>query len=203
MKILLCTLYVVLCVCLVDAQDRATISVRSDLDSAKVFMDSMFIGTTPLESASIDTGKHILRVVHANERNWYHPPVIETIRVAAGEHIERTVTIPSYEYAPHIISASWKEAIEHDSLSAIPGLALEGKTVPSATPLYLTTAGAVVSGAVAVYFKLQADEYYQDYQNTGDEAVLDKVKTNDTISGIALGVCELNLVALTYLLLSR
>jgi len=202
MRHVLWCLLTVLCLSVTRGQDHATLTVRSDSSVLRVYLDTLFLGNTPLDSAAIESGKHIIRFVNASSRNWYQSPVIETVKVNAGEHLVRNITLPASTYLPHEIPATWQPGAFHDSLEMISGKALEGKTVPSNTPLYLTTAGAVLGGIVAAYFKVQADNYYSDYEN-GDQSVRGKIKTRDTISGIALGVCEVNLVALTYLLLTR
>jgi hypothetical protein len=73
----------------------------------------------------------------------------------------------------------------------------------SSLGIYLTTGATVVTGVAAAYFKIRADSYYSDYQQTNDPALLSKVRTNDTISGISLAASEFSLLMLTYLLLSR
>jgi hypothetical protein len=70
-------------------------------------------------------------------------------------------------------------------------------------PVVVAGASAVVSGAVAAYFKLRADNFYGDYQRTGDGGTLERVKRLDVASGISLAVSQINLAMLTYFLLSQ
>ncbi len=203
MKLVFRLLFLILCLTIAHAQEKGRLSVRSDSSIVTVYLDTTLIGRTPVDSVTIDEGKHILHFVQSNTLNWYQSPVVETVMVAPGEHIKRNVLFSSFGYMPHVIPSPWQSVSLNDSLSRIPTTALEGKVVPSTVPLYLTTAGAIVCGSLAAYFKLQADKEYDDYQYTGDQESLKRVKRNDTISGIALVACEINLVALTYLLLSR
>ena len=70
-------------------------------------------------------------------------------------------------------------------------------------PLYLATGATVLTGAAAAYFKIKADNAYLDFRRNGDQSSLDQVHKFDTLSGVSLVVSELNLLLLTYLLLSR
>jgi len=98
----------------------------------------------------------------------------------------------------------------HVDLQSVPG---GGSTQPSmylstqhsrnSLPIYLTTGASVLAGATAAYFKIKADRYYSNYQNSNDPAALDRTKKFDVFSGVALAVSQINFVALAYLLLSR
>ncbi len=79
----------------------------------------------------------------------------------------------------------------------------ERREVKNLTPVYITSGTAVLGGAVAAYFKIKADNYYNDYRNTGNQAALDRVKRFDTISGVALVTSEVSLFLLSYFLLSQ
>ncbi len=73
----------------------------------------------------------------------------------------------------------------------------------SGVPVYLTAGAAVLTGAVAAYFKIRADHMYGDYLSSGDGGTLETIHRYDRISGIALAACEINLVALAVLLFRR
>ena len=73
----------------------------------------------------------------------------------------------------------------------------------SALPIYLTTAASVLAGATAAYFKIKADDAYGDYRQNGDQASLDRVHRDDTLAGVSLVLCEVNILALTYFLFSH
>ena len=70
-------------------------------------------------------------------------------------------------------------------------------------PIYLSTAATVITGIAAVYLKMKADSYYQDYQSTGNSGTLSRVRAYDTASGIALAASEISFLTLTVVLLSR
>lgn len=73
----------------------------------------------------------------------------------------------------------------------------------SILPIVLSASSAVVSGAAAAYLKIQADNLYSDYRMTGSAANLERVRQLDIASGVALGISQLSLAVLSYLLLSR
>ncbi len=89
------------------------------------------------------------------------------------------------------------------SLSGIGGGALSTAGTKSSLPVYLTAGAAVLTGAVAAYFKIRADHLYGDYRSSGDPGTLDSIHRYDRISGIALATCEINLAALAVLLFRR
>lgn len=52
---------------------------------------------------------------------------------------------------------------------------------------------AVVSAVVAVNYKFRADDLYDEYEQTGDPALRDRITRFDTRSGIALGTMQVGL----------
>lgn len=70
-------------------------------------------------------------------------------------------------------------------------------------PVYLAAGTAIASGFAAAYLKIKADNVYDDYRQTGDPASLDQVRRLDLASGISLGLSEISLLTLTWLLFSR
>jgi hypothetical protein len=80
---------------------------------------------------------------------------------------------------------------------------LSGERSKSSFPIFLTTGATVLTGAAAAYFKIRADNYYDDYSRTGNQGSLDQVHRLDLASGISLAASELSLVTLAYFLLAR
>jgi hypothetical protein len=70
-------------------------------------------------------------------------------------------------------------------------------------PIVLTAGATVLTGAAAAYFKIKADNSYDDYRRNGTEASLSQVRALDVASGISLAASELGLFTLSYFLLSR
>lgn len=60
---------------------------------------------------------------------------------------------------------------------------------------------AAVLGATSAYYKMQADKKYDDYLKDKSSSILSEVNRLDSISGITLGVFQVNFAALLYFLL--
>lgn len=80
---------------------------------------------------------------------------------------------------------------------------LENEESQSIAPVVITASSAVLTGAAAAYWKIHADNLYDDYRLTGDPGRLHQIRKLDVASGIALGVSQISLALLTYFLLSR
>lgn len=63
--------------------------------------------------------------------------------------------------------------------------------------------GIVALGGVTAYFKLKADDNFDQYQMTGDKYYLDQTHKFDLISGVAFGVLQLGFGYLIYHFLSE
>lgn len=65
------------------------------------------------------------------------------------------------------------------------------------------TGSAVVLGAVTAYFKLKADDKYDEYKYSGDKKFLDETNRFDTISGISLALFQINFGYIIYRFLAE
>jgi hypothetical protein len=61
---------------------------------------------------------------------------------------------------------------------------------------------AAVLGSIAAYYKIQADQMYDDYKYNSSKTILDKVNRFDLYSGLALGILQINFGYLIYRFLS-
>lgn len=78
----------------------------------------------------------------------------------------------------------------------------DGKGAGS-TGLYLSGAATVVSGVAAAYFKIKADDRYQQYLDTNEGRILDQTHRLDTAAGLAIAATQLGLGLFTYFIISR
>ncbi len=78
---------------------------------------------------------------------------------------------------------------------------LPGK--PGPARLYISGLAAVAAGAVAAYFKIQADDRNDVYMQTGDPAIRSQVHKYDTISALSLTVAQIGMGLFAYFLLSE
>ncbi len=58
--------------------------------------------------------------------------------------------------------------------------------------------GAVLSGAVSAYFKIKADNRYNDYLTTRNKSLLKDIDRYDIYSGISFGILQINFGILIY-----
>jgi len=168
---------------------NSSLTVRSNIAATKVFDDSLFLGTTPLDSVPVKPGIHILRYVPANERSWFASPIMDTVSISSADRVLRTADFP-------ILNPS----IDRSSVSKSSSISVQSTNNFS---IYASTATAVVSGVLAAYFKMKADNNYGEYRLSANSGLLDNIHRYDTASGVALGVSELSLAWLAYTLLSR
>jgi hypothetical protein len=62
----------------------------------------------------------------------------------------------------------------------------------------ILTAGIVLLGGTTAYFKLKADNKFDEYQFSGDEELLSETRRYDLISGITFTALQLNFGLLLY-----
>ncbi len=62
----------------------------------------------------------------------------------------------------------------------------------------ILTAGIVVLGATTAYFKLEADNKFKEYENSGNNNLLDETRKYDLISGITFAALQINFGLLLY-----
>lgn len=67
----------------------------------------------------------------------------------------------------------------------------------------ILTGTAIVLGATTAYFKLKADDKFEEYQFTGNKDLLDETDRYDLISGISLGLLQVNFGYIIYRFLSE
>lgn len=77
------------------------------------------------------------------------------------------------------------------------------KEFPETTEFKLLIASSVLLGGIAAYFKLRADNLYDDYVSTGDNTLYEKVNRYDIYSGMAFGLLQINFGYLFYKLLTE
>ena len=63
--------------------------------------------------------------------------------------------------------------------------------------------GIVALGAVTAYYKIKADKKFEEYQITGEPALLNKTRQYDLISGITMGAMQINFGVLIYFFLAE
>ena len=70
------------------------LSIRAEIPSVKVFLDSIFAGIAPLDTVPVAPGSHLVSYVHPQEGIWGYSSLNETVFVHPMERIELRVEFP-------------------------------------------------------------------------------------------------------------
>lgn len=71
------------------------------------------------------------------------------------------------------------------------------------TEFQILAGSALVLGGLSAYYKLKADDAFDDYQFTGDKAMLDKTNDFDVVSGITFTALQINFGYILYRFLTE
>jgi hypothetical protein len=115
---------------------RATLSVHASLSGVHVYVDTFSIGTVPIESIAIDTGKHILHFIHPDGNRWLYPAITETLLIHPTEHIQRIIHFPEQYFItsePYGATVQWNDSILGQTPLRI--------SLPSSLPVIMITKG--------------------------------------------------------------
>lgn len=80
---------------------------------------------------------------------------------------------------------------------------LKNEPFVNTTMFKILTGSAIVLGAVTAYFKLKADDKFDEYRFSGDKKLLDETNRLDTISGISLTLFQINFGYIIYRFLAE
>ncbi len=229
------------------APPHAFLTVISDVRPFRIYLDTAFLGLTPIDSAAVPVGQHLLRSVPLDPLQWEYFPVIDTLRFTEGQLIEkhvrfqRLVRVASRPFGAsvrengRVLGETPLEVPLEDSTRCLlvskPGFqdllsCVRGDTLltlaptlgsisylqpaylsqnssQNLLPVYVTAALAVAAGAGSAYWKIKADNLNIDYTNTGNTADLSRIHHYDTLAGISLVICQVNLLGLAYFLFTR
>lgn len=155
-----------------------TITITSEPYGATVIYKDSILGNTPL-LVSMQDDAGVLRLA---KEGYHDVTVMFDPSVSVFHGILKLKETP----AEH---ARW--------------LYLEKEESQTIIPVVVSVSSAVLAGAMAAYWKLRADDVYKEYQRTGDTGRLHRVHNLDLASGIALGLSQVSLAFLTYLLVSE
>ena len=133
----------------------------------------------------------------------------ETPFIAATGLARRELVLKKPGYEPMIVTLS-SQPIISTSLTRVwqkeerPSYFVESsETGSNTTGLYISGAATVLSGVAAAYFKVKADDRYQQYASTGNAHFLSQTHRLDTAAGISIALTQISLGLFTYLILSQ
>lgn len=168
---------------------------------AEVFTDSIFINECGVSvTKEYDFKEKIYFTTNPSNVWLYNNDTIVgyTPSYIPGDLRNLTLYKPKYETKTidlvninKNISADLKQSIFEDD-----------KEFPD-TPLFKVLIGSAIAlGATAAYYKIQADDSFEQYENTGNQKYLDDTDKFDIYSGIAFTALQVNFGALIYFFLT-
>ena len=122
----------------------ARLEVRSDRDSATVYMDSVMVGRTPLVLDSVAPGSHIIRVVPPHPEEWNTGPVTDTVDCVAGH--PNIFSFPLRSFISLTSIPPGASLYINDSLAGVTPLLLKPKDVHAGVDLTMKMHGFEPAG---------------------------------------------------------
>lgn len=69
------------------------LSIESNIEGAKVYLDSMNIGETPIYNFKINSGNYNLKVVYPDDKSWNQSLYTESIQLSPGENLKKYIEL--------------------------------------------------------------------------------------------------------------
>ena len=212
---------------------KATISLKTDVDSSLIFLNDAFLGKGNV-TFEAPKGNYYIKVTESLMR-WDAKSFYDTVEVKNCEDINRNYffnktvylqTDPADVYVYHdndlightplrlgivnqdlVLKKNGYEDkyISEDQLNNNKVISLVGlynnenqESFFDGTEFKLLLGSLIVLGGTTAYFKLKADDKFQEYQFTGNGEYLDQTHKYDLISGITFGLVQINFGILVY-----
>ncbi|HTP12339.1 MAG TPA: PEGA domain-containing protein [Bacteroidota bacterium] len=173
------------------------VSLQSNPEGAEVYLDTVFLGKTPLSRVMVSAGQGVFRVFYPQAGLWGATMNADTVTIQRGA--ESTVVIDLQEAplpGPRRAFVPMTQA-NPDLFLSTPGQRNSRLWIGSAAG-----ATSVVAGILSAYLKNKSDHEFDTYVATGDPALLNSTQRLDRWAGISLFLSEVGLGVLVYLLLS-
>jgi hypothetical protein len=156
--------------------------VRSIPDGAQVFLGDSLAGTTP--SVIRITSRMEGRAIELRKDGY------EAAGVLPVQNERGVITV--------MLSPLWQHGDRKESVFRV-----DESNGKRNLRLYITGTATVLSGVAAAYFKVQADNRYDEFLRSGNPALRSETRRLDTTSGVALAITQIGLGLFTYFLLSE
>ncbi|WP_041294112.1 hypothetical protein [Ignavibacterium album] len=111
---------------------------------------------------------------------------------------ELRITKPGYLEQKIFLSENSPKLVKLDFNGSI-----KSEPFVNTTMFKVLTGSAIVLGAVTAYFKLEADDKFDEYRFSGNKKFLDETNRYDTISGISLALFQINFGYIIYRFLAE
>jgi hypothetical protein len=70
-----------------------TVSIRTDPPGADLFIDSMYVGKSPVNQSGIQQGVHRIRAFAPSVFSWNATVVEDTLQIVSGQHVEKRLVL--------------------------------------------------------------------------------------------------------------
>jgi hypothetical protein len=216
----------------------ATVSIETNSNDSKLFIDSVFIGQGDYFVTELDTGLHIIQI-QKNLWKWNSSMIRDTLKIIECKEyhfnfsftdkilfdtepqdvyvfeddslvgftplllkpFKDNLTLKKPEYASRTVDYN------EISVGKKPVLEFIGKEKSQQfyeTFLFKTLVGtAIALGAATAYYKLEADKKFDEYQVTGDPALLEQTDKYDSISGVTFVALQIDFGLILYFFLAN
>jgi hypothetical protein len=122
-----------------DSLQAAILEIRTDLDSASAYLDSAFVGHTPLHLEGLVPGSYRLTVLPPHPDEWSVRRIIDTVRLDPGILCARSYQLRSY--VPLRSDPPGAEVYINDSLAGVTPLLLKPSSMGKDSRLTLKLNG--------------------------------------------------------------
>jgi hypothetical protein len=78
------------------ASGQARLEILADIDSALVYLDTLYAGRTPLVLDSLPTGTYLARILPPHEQSWLEHAIIDTLVLNPGQRMSRRYVLREY-----------------------------------------------------------------------------------------------------------
>lgn len=116
------------------------------------------------------------------------PNDFQELRISKPGFVEQKIFLN--DYSPKLVKLDFNGIIKSEPFV-------------NTTMFKVLTGSAIVLGAVTAYFKLKADDKFDEYRFSGDKKFLDDTNRYDTISGISLALFQINFGYIIYRFLAE
>ncbi|MCK5572205.1 MAG: PEGA domain-containing protein [Bacteroidetes bacterium] len=120
-------------------QTAASITVTTNIDSARLFIDSTFAGYTPTTVDTLSPGTYTLRLVHPEVTSWLTSNVTDTVTLSPGEARNLRYTLQEWYYLNSIPSGA--DIYINDSLAGATPMVLNALLLTPGASVSLTKEG--------------------------------------------------------------
>ncbi len=178
-------------------RDYGWVSLQSQPQGAEVYLDSAFLGKTPLTRVRVNAGKTVFRFFYPQAGLWGATMNADSVFVQRGIESNLLVDVsgpllpgPRNELLPIT-------QVNPDLFLSVPGHGNSKMWLGSAAGVTM-----VISGVLSAYLKNKSDHEFDSYVATGDPTLLNSTQRLDRLAGVSLFVTEISLGVLIYLLLA-